>query len=438
MKNNPLFLIFLLVFFSASSIKTQAQELLTVKDAVSIALQNNFEIRLATNQVKIGEASVSPGFAGMLPTVGATVQDNNSIQNLSQTRSDGTKAALNNAKNNSLSYGVALNWTVFDGFGMFAKYNELKELKNLDNAQLQQEILAKISDVMITYFTIVQQKQQLDVLDSTLVISKQRVELASNRLEIGKSSKLEVLNAQVDFNTDMSAYLRQQEELANTKKQLNQILAREINTDFSVIEDFRVDENLMLPKLKKLAQQQNPELKAQLLSKRISELQLKEVKANRFPTIVASTGYNLGQSQSSLGFTTSSHARGFNYGFSATLNLFDGFNQNRNEKIAKIRIENADLLISQQNETLVFQLETAYQTYLTNLKLIELEKSNEIIARENLDITLEKYKIGTIPTIEFRTAQLNYTNAKVRYSNALFEAKQSEITLKELSGKLEL
>ncbi|MGB8705815.1 MAG: TolC family protein, partial [Gillisia sp.] len=153
MKNNPLFLIFLLVFFSASAIKTQAQELLTVKDAVAIALENNYAIKIAANQVKIGETSVSPGFAGMLPTVGATVQDNNSIQNLSQTRSDGTKAALNNAKNNSLSYGVALNWTIFDGFQMFARYKELKELKKLNDVQLQQEILSRISDVMITYFS---------------------------------------------------------------------------------------------------------------------------------------------------------------------------------------------------------------------------------------------------------------------------------------------
>ena len=438
MKNNHILLIGLFLFFLVTGVKTQAQELLTVKDAVAIALENNYAIKLAANEVKISETSVSPGFAGMLPTVGATIQDNNSIQNLSQTRSDGTKAALNNAKNNSLAYGIALNWTVFDGLQMFGRYKELKELKKLSDAQLQQAILSRISDVIITYFTIVQQKQQLNVLDSTLVISQQRIDLANNRFEIGKASKLEVLNAKVDFNTDQTMYLRQQEVIANTKKQLNEILAREINTEFKVVNDINVDEKLILPELKALAEKQNPELRAQILNKKINELRLKEVKANRFPIIVASTGYNFGQSQSSLGFTTNSTSRGLNYGFSATLNLFDGFNQNRNEKIAKLQIENAGILIAQRTKTLQSQLETTYQTYLTNLRLIELEKNNEAIARENLDITLEKYKIGTIPTIEFRTAQLNYINAKVRYSNALFEAKQSEIILKELSGKLDL
>ena len=137
-----------------------------------------------------------------------------------------------------------------------------------------------------------------------------------------------------------------------------------------------------------------------------------------------------------MGFTSQTSSRGFNYGFTATLNLFDGFNQSRNEKIAKIQIENSQLLIDQQKLNLNSQLETSYQTYLTNLELIDLEEKNETIAKQNLEITLEKFRIGTITTLEFRTAQLNYVNAKVRNSNAQFQAKLSEIALKELAGNI--
>jgi outer membrane protein TolC len=135
-----------------------------------------------------------------------------------------------------------------------------------------------------------------------------------------------------------------------------------------------------------------------------------------------------------LALHTQSTSRGLNYGFSA-LNLFDGFAQNRNEKIAGIQIENSKMQIEQQSLALSAQLVTAYQTYLTNLELIDLEK-NEVIAKQNLDITLDKFRIGTITTLEFRTAQLNYVNAKVRYSNAQFQAKTSEIALRELAGNL--
>jgi outer membrane protein TolC len=139
-----------------------------------------------------------------------------------------------------------------------------------------------------------------------------------------------------------------------------------------------------------------------------------------------------------LGFVTQSATRGLNYGFGASLNIFDGFAQNRNEKTAKIEIENATIALEQQQLNLHSQLTVAYQTYLTYLDLMELEATNEAIAKQNLSITIAKFRIGTITTLEFRTAQLNEINAKVRYTAAQFQAKLAEIKLKELAGKLDL
>jgi outer membrane protein TolC len=372
----------------------------------------------------------------MLPRATASVTDNNSVQNLNQTRIDGTVNSLNNAKNNSLSYGVLLDWTIFDGLRMFARKEQLRELQKLGDAQLQLTILTKISDVNATYFNLVQQQQQLMALDSTMIISNQRLDLAKNRFSIGKASKLEVLNAQVDLNTDKVSLLRQKELYTNTKTALNEILARDSAIDFIVVAEIAIDNQLLLPELMNLADKQNPLLQAQIINKRVSELQLKQVKAGRYPTIRASTGYNFGQSQSSLGFITQSTSRGLNYGFNASLNLFDGLAQNRNEKVATIQIETATAQIEQQNLALKSQLTTAYQTYLTNLELIELEEKNEAIAKQNLEITLDKFRIGTITTLEFRTAQLNFVNAKVRFSNAQYQAKLSEIALREIAGNL--
>jgi outer membrane protein TolC len=430
--NNILKFFVLFLFASVA----QSQELLTVEAAVKIALENNYQIRIAANELKIDQTGVSEGNAGMLPTVGATLNNNNSIQNSSQTRADGNTVELDNAKNNSLNYGVVMDWTLFDGFKMFARYDQLKEQEKLGDAQLKQAVITKVSDVMIGYYDLVQQQQQLTALDSTLVISEQRLKLANNRFTIGKASKLEVLNAKVDLNTDLTTTLRQKELFLNSKIRLNEILARDTKIDFSVINEIFLEEQLFLPELESLAQKQNPLLQAQIINNNIARLQLKQVRAGRYPTIIASTGYVFSESESSLGFTTSTNSRGWNYGFSARLNLFDGFTQNQNEKIAKIQLENTDLQIEQQRQTLASQLGTAYQTYLTNISLIELERSNAIIAKENLDITMEKFRIGTIPTIEFRTAQLNYINAIVRYSNAKFQAKLSEISLKEFAGNL--
>ena len=415
-----------------------AQNVLTLEDAVKIALENNYEIKIANNNLKIDKTNVASGNAGMLPKVTASVTDNNAIQNLSQTRADGTVLTRDNANNSSLNYGVGLDWTVFDGFKMFAKLDQLKELQKLGESQLKLAILTKISALNSTYFDLVQQQQQLAALDTTIVISNQRLALAQNRFTIGKASKLEVLNAQVDLNTDTVALLKQKELYANTKIVLNQILARDTKSEFNVIAAITLDSQLKLPELTALAEKQNPQVASQIINKRISELQLKQIKANRYPTLKVTTGYTFVDTRSDLGFTTQSSARGLNYGFGASLNLFDGFAQNRNEKIAKIEIENAAIAIEQQNLALSSQLATAFQTYTTNIELIALEDINQAIAKQNLTITLDKFRIGTITTLEFRTAQLNYINAKVRFSAAQFQAKLSEIVLKELAGNLSL
>ncbi|WP_036383833.1 TolC family protein [Muricauda sp. MAR_2010_75] len=430
--------ILILLFSLAGIISGGAQKLLTVEEAVKIALENNYQIKTAQNELKIDELGVSPGQAGVLPRLGANLSDNNSIQNLSQLRNDGTLQERDNVKNSSLNYGVALEWTVFDGLRMFANFEQLKETKKLGEAELKQAILTTVGEIMITYYDLVQQQQQLSALDSTLIISEQRVELAQNRFTIGKASKLEVLNAQVDLNTDQTLMQRQQELYKNTKIQLNEQLARDLKVDFSVIPDIFVDHELTLDELENMVASENPQLQAEKINKRISELELKQIKAARYPSVFVSSGYNIGSSKSELGFAISSESKGFNYGFGATLNLFDGFNQNRREKMGKVALENAEIAIAQQEQALNSLVNTTYQTYLTNISLMELEERNEAIAKENLDITVEKYRIGIIPTIEFRTAQLNYINARVRHSNAKFQAKLSEIILKQLAGNLDL
>lgn len=433
MKIKSIYLITLVLAFLP---KMRAQELLLLEDAVKIALENNYDIKLAKNELKIDELNNTAGNAGMLPTINALVTDNNSITNTKQTQADGSERTLDGARNMNLTYGVGLDWTVFDGLRMFARKEQLNILQKQGEAELKLAILTKISEVYLNYFDLVQQQQQLAAIDTAIVISQERVTTAQNRFSIGKASKLEVLNAQVDLNTDKSLQLKQLETLKNAKIRLNEILARDVQTEFVVANEISVDEQLKYDELKSAAENQNPQLQAQILTKNSAEQQLKQVKAGRYPTIRITSGYNFTRSEASLGFITQSSNRGFAYGFNASMPIFNGNLQNRNERIAKVQLENANVTLEQQKRSLESQLNAAFASYTTNLELTKVEAQNLKIAEQNLDITLAKFKIGTITPIEFRTAQQNFLEAKVRYSNALYLTKIHEITLKELAGSL--
>lgn len=420
------------------SVNVVAQELLTVRDAVAIALENNYDIKLYENSLQVAKENVTRGNAGMLPTITGNFSQSNSVQNSNQTQITGEVRSLDNAKNNSMTYGINVGWTIFDGLGMFSRYETLKEVQKQGELELKRAVIQRVSDVITTYYTIVEQQNLLDALDSSIVISRERLRTAENRFSIGKASRLEVLNVQVNLNTDESARIKQATLVRNLKIELNNLLARDLQTDFSVVKDVSINNDLKLGDILEQAKVTNPDLLLLSVNRRIAELEEKTVKANRYPVVRLNGGYNFSESESSLGFVAQSRSRGLTYGITASINIFDGYNQRRNERIARLNIENVELQNAQRQIQIKSQISQAFNTYRTNLELTQIEEKNEQIARQNLNITLEKYKIGTLSAVEFRDAQENFINAVARYNAAKLQAKLAETVLMELIGKIDL
>jgi len=416
----------------------QAQERLSLQQAVQLALENNFDIKLNKNDVEQAKNNVSRANAGMLPIVTGNFSTNNTVSNTKQTLSSGQQQERNGAKNSNLVYGPVVNWQVFDGFEMFARYDRLKELEQLGEASLKLTIQNTLADVIKNYYDLVSQQKLINALSGALDISRLRLKNSNSRFKIGKAAKLEVLAASVDLNTDTTNLLRQIDVYRGTKIRLNELLAREISTEFIVSDTIIISNMLLLNELQASASQLNPNLQSALINRRIAEINLKEVKANRYPNININSGYNFSKANSELGFARTSTGRGFNYGLTASINIFNGYLQKKNEKNAFLQIENSKLQFDKITQNISSQITSLYQTYQTNLELVKLEQENLEVAKQNMDITLEKFRLGSVAPLEFREAQRNYIDANARFTNSQFEAKLAEIALMQLSGKLNL
>lgn len=415
-----------------------AQDTLRLQDAIMIALKNNYDIRLVNNDVQIAKNNRNAGNAGMLPSLAGTFSEGGSRQNTVQTPATGEERRANGVRSTNQSYGVALDWTIFDGLQMFANYERLKELQKQGDVNAKLTILSTITDVVTAYYAIVRQQQLVKATDSALKISLLRVTIADNKLKIGRGSKLDVLTAKVDYNTDTTLYLQQKNLLNTSRITLNQLVARDLNIVFFADETLNIENDMKLAKLETLTQQLNPNLQNAFINKKIAELNLKQVKGQRYPIIAINSGYEFSRSTSPTGFNQKFKANGLTYGVTASLNVFNGFLQRQNERNAKVLINSSELSLEKTKQDVNALLISTYQNYLTNLDLLRVETGNVELAKQNLEITFEKYRLGSISPLELREAQRNSINAIIRFLDAQYQAKISEINLKEVSGTLNI
>jgi outer membrane protein len=426
----------ILVLTISSFASVSAQEKLSLQEAITIALKNNYDIKLVSNDLQIAKNNNNIGNAGILPRLDGTFAENAGLQNTVRTQSNGNEQTLNGVRNTNMNYGVALGWTIFDGLQMFTNLERLKELEKQGSVNSKATVLSTISSVVNAYYNVSREQQLVVARDSALDVSKLRLRIANNKLEIGRGSKLDVLTATVDYNTDTSAFLQEENLLRNSKVTLNEVMARDLNISFRVDTVFDINSALDYGTLAGQMEQLNPDLQNAFINKKLAELDLKLVKGQRYPLIAVNSGYEFQRSASPTGFNIQQRANGLTYGLTASLNLFNGFLQRQNERNAKIAINSSELTLDRTKQEIGAQLLRAYQNYKTNLDLLKVENNNVDVAKQSLDITLEKYRLGSIAPLELREAQRNSIDAIARYLEAQYQAKLTEISLKEISGTL--
>ena len=426
------------IFFSALfilSVLVQAQERLTFQDAVAIGLENNLSIKISRKTSEVSANNYDKSIGGLLPTLSLSASKNFSEQDVKQQLArDNQVNEINNAKTNNLNISPTLNWTIFDGFGMFHTRDRLRTEAELGMDDLKIQIENNIAQIASAYYRVVLETERLRVFQQALELSGERVELARTQYEVGRASKLVLLQAQVDYNSDSSALLSQKVLINNGKVNLNQLMGRELDADFSVNSEFEINARLVLNALLDSAELNNPAVVRAQRSREVNYLQLKELNAQKLPQVSLNFGYTYNDRNSDAGAVLSNISSGINYGIGASWNIFNGFDLKRREQNAQIQIELADLQIQSLQQSLEADIRRGYVNYSNGLSLASLEELNLEVARENYDIALERYKVGNSNAIELREAQVALVQAEIRKISAEFNVKIAEIELKRLAG----
>lgn len=435
MKNKTITVGVATILILISHISLKGQEILSLPKAIEIGLENNYEIRIVRNDVEKLSNNYAYGKYQFLPGISAEASQNFDVENIEQQRDPANPPIVNrNARSNQFTASVNLQWTIFDGMRMFISYKMLQELEEMGNLNLRATITSKIADISRGYYLIVLQKEKIAVLENTVDLSEKRYEIAKAAYEVGRSSKLEYLSAQVDLNADRAALIAQEEAYQNAKIELNRIMGVKVDYDFEVSDAITFSQDLDLAMLEESMLEHNPDLLALQQNQHVSELQISSIRAERYPRLSINAGYRYRNSETQLGFATTDVRDGYYYGLRGTLPILNGMDIGRRTQNAKIDLETTEVLFHQLQADLMAYLNNRYLAYKNGLKLFQLESENLAIAKENESIAYERYRLGNTNFLELREAQKNAVEAESRLLDAAYNIKVAEIDLNRLSG----
>ena len=418
-----------------------AQAPMSLDDVIRTSLENNYDIRLSRNDSTLAAldyAFSQYAFYPRLNANGAIVYNTNASK---QVLADGTSKERSGIKSNTANASLNLNWTLFDGMKMFITRRRLNELVEVGELQIKNQVVTTVAEVMGVYYNIIQQQEQLKATEDQMQLSAERLQLAQYKFDVGTGTKSDVLQAQVDYNAQRSLQLLQQTNIVKLKEQLNNLLQLPLDRDFILLDTaITVNTSLVLDSIQNGIVNTNPQLLLAQKNLDVADLALQERKAERFPTLSFNSAYNFNRTDNKSVINPFqplfNQTHGLNYGFSATVPIFNGYITKRNIRAAQLDIEYQRLSYQRSLAEIHTNVQAAYRDYSSYLAILRMEEENIKLVRENLFIAKERYRLGVTTFLEMRTAEQSFTEAQRRLIQARYNTKVAEIELMRLRGDL--
>ncbi|WP_018617343.1 TolC family protein [Segetibacter koreensis] len=425
-------LVLVVLVLTAAEIKAQV---LTLEEAVNIALKNSLDIQIAKNNEQASQISNHISVAGGLPVISGTLSDNQSLTNLNQKLNSGTVIKRPNNVNNAVNAGISGSYLLFNGFRVYASKNRLAALERQSTQVINTQIQNIISDVMVKYYDIIRQESYMKTIQQSIDVTLKRKEIVDARRSVGLANNADTYQAQIDLNASRQELQSQHLVLLQAKADLMNLLTQRPDSSFAVHDTIIVDSALNFETVKE-SLKRNPQLLSAEQQIRINEWIVKEVAAQRYPSVSLNGGFNFSHSQSSAGNVILNQNYGPFVGVSVAVPIFNGGLSKRQQQVAEIDTKNAissHTIISNSLETSAVK---SWQAYQNNLQQLKTERENNKLANDLLQLTLQRYQLSQATIIEVREAQRSFVEAGYRLINLAYAAKTAEIELKRLSSQL--
>ena len=412
-----------------------AQQTMTLKNAIDTALKNNFDIQIAKNNVEISKDNNTFGMAGGLPTISAGAGDNASLSNIDQKYNGGTESNLTGVNGNSINAGITASMTLFNGFRIIATKERLNCLQQQSEILLNQQIQNTMAAVMVKYYDIIRQESYLKIMQNSLDVSNKKLDIINAKDKVGMASAVDLLQAQTDVNTSEQNLKLQTLVIENDKADLLLLMSSKRSSTFSINDSIVVDPSLRLDSIISYLVKNTQYLSADQQIK-INEQIVKEISSQRYPSIKINTAYDFSILNNSAGSTLMNQ----NYGPVAAVTLqipiFNGNIINTQKKVAELNLNNSKLEKESLLTALTSNANKTYDSYFTIMQQITSQKKNYEFTKKLVDVVMKNFQLNQATILDVKAAQTSFESAAYLLVNLQYAAKTAEIELNQIVYKL--
>jgi outer membrane protein len=413
-----------------------AQNNLSLKEAVTIAIQNSYDIKLVENNLSIAQNNNNYGVAGGLPTVTANGNNNNTLTTISQTFPDASRNTTRSGVDGStLNGGLTATMILFNGYRIAATKDRLESIQKQTEAALQVQMLNTSSTVMQQYYNVIRQVAFLKTIEKSIEASEQRVAIVKTRQEIGVANQADLLQSSLDLNALLQAKQNQLLVLDQVKADLFNSMVVPANSNYVFTDSIQVDQKMILSDVES-KMKAHPLLQSAQQLINVNQFLEKETKALMYPTLRANTGFNYNSNKSTAGFILLNESYGPFLGFNLSIPIYAGTANKRAYKNAQINTVSAKIQYDNTAQTLATELFKTYQNYQNSLKQTPVEIENYKMSDALLSLVMERFKLGEATIVDVKQAQQSFETAGFRLTSLQFSAKIAEIELKRMSNQL--
>ena len=432
----------LILLFGALTSQAQNNRLqvpsLTLQECLTRGLENNYAIRMVKNRQQVSDNNATVANAGLLPTVDVSASYGGNLHTTRSTsRTTDVTTTERNALDGTLDAGIDLNWTIFDGFSIWSNYKQLKLLKEQGEIQTRLTIEDYVAKLSAEYYNYIQEKIRLKNFRYAMSLSRERMRIVEVRYHIGNFSRLDYLQAKVDFNADSAQYMKQREVLNSSRIRLNELMAIDDVTAYVAIRDTAINVNPDL-RYEDLWQATLSANSALLLADKqtdVTKADYKKIMSRDYPYVRLKAGYGYTMNTYELSSLRKRDNWGLNAGVTVGFNLFDG-KRRMQKRNARLAIEYAELERDELRLALKADLSDLWQAYKNNWQVLLMERQNLVSAVENYEYANLRYMKGDLSGFEMREAQQSLLDAEERLLVAQYDTKMCEISLLQLSGNV--